>query len=159
MHSSHRDSCLIKINYFSFDEMYRLSLCCVHYEKRCFMEREMKHKEFVLIKLLLFANCFLFFSCISSMNVIWVRGIAFWYEKWKYSLHNSLISCFVCPSYLVQIKINHHSIYVIKEYIIILAMQADASKGRYHHINGCNKKRHHLLLDANKRRNHHINKC
>jgi hypothetical protein len=34
------------------------------------MEREMEHKEFMLIKLLLFANCFLFFSCISSMNVI-----------------------------------------------------------------------------------------
>jgi hypothetical protein len=45
---------------------------------------------------------------------------------------------------------------VIKEYIIILA---DASKETYHHINGCNNERHHLLLDANKRRNYHINRC
>jgi hypothetical protein len=61
----------------------------------------------------------------------------------------------------MQIKINHHSIDVIKKYIITLA---DVSNGRYHRINGCNNERHHLLLDTNnlitnKKRYYYINKC
>jgi hypothetical protein len=35
----------------------------------------------------------------------------------------------------------------------------DTNKERYHHINGCNNEKHHMLLDANKRRYHQINIC